>query len=72
MKNYLTTAEAIKFAEEEANIIIPTSTVRNWILNFDIGKKIGGRWFVDRQKFSNILKGDIAYDTQGRPEKQKD
>lgn len=61
MDNEITTVEAAK----EANV--STETIRNWIRDFGIGYKSGGRWVVNRAKLKKVKSGELHYETQGRP-----
>ena len=46
-------------------------TIYNWIKDFGIGIKIGGRWIVYEEELEKIMKGEIHYENQGRPKKEK-
>lgn len=62
MNNKITTTNAVTFAFEEFNIEIKKYTIRDWCKNFNIGIKIGGRWFVDIEKLKEVLRGEISYE----------
>lgn len=57
----LTVAEAAKIAGKSL------VTIRSWIRDFGIGRKIAGRWVVHKSKLDLILNGSITYENQGRP-----
>lgn len=63
MSNKISTINAVKFAFEEFNIEIEKYTIRDWCKNFNIGTKIGGRWFVDVEKLKEVLRGEVSYET---------
>ncbi len=69
-KKLISTTEAIKIAKDEYSLTIQVYTIRSWCEDFGIGKKVGGRWFVDKEKLKEILRGDVTYETQGRPAKK--
>jgi hypothetical protein len=46
---------------------VSTETIRNWIRDFGIGYKSGGRWVVNRAKLNKVKSGELHYETQGRP-----
>jgi hypothetical protein len=71
MSNKISTSNAVKFALEEFNIKIEKYTLRDWCKNFSIGKKIGGRWFVDIEKLKEVLRGDVSYETHKRSKNKK-
>lgn len=60
-QNEMTTNKAAELAG------VTTATIRNWISDFGIGIKKGGRWIVFKNKLEKILSGEIHYDNQGRP-----
>ena len=60
-KTYIGVPEAAEKAD------VSTMTIRNWIKDFGIGIKIGGRWKVDANALQDILDGKVTYETQGRP-----
>ena len=50
---------------------VTKETIRNWIRDFGIGKKIAGRWIVYKDKLEQVLSGELHYENQGRPKKEK-
>lgn len=42
-------------------------TIRNWIVDFNVGMKIAGRWFIKKDLLDKILSHEISYENQGRP-----
>ncbi len=50
---------------------VSNETIYNWIEDFGIGKKIAGRWRVEKEKLDKILAGEVTYENQGRPKKSK-
>jgi len=47
--NYITTAEAMQIASEKG-VSVTLPTIINWCDKYSIGKKIFGRWQVDKDK----------------------
>ena len=62
---YIKTPEAARKAN------VTNVTIYNWIRDFGIGKKIGGRWYVDPDKLQQVIDGEITYENQGRPKEEK-
>lgn len=61
-KDYIETSEAaIRSGVTEA-------TIRNWIRDFDIGIKVGGRFKVNVSKLKKILAGDLYYGKEKKKE----
>ena len=51
---YIDTKESLKIIEGMGSpVSLPT--LINWIQNYKIGKKVGGRWKVDKQKLIKML-----------------
>lgn len=63
-ENELTIIQAATLANKS------TMTIRNWIQDFGIGKKIGGRYLIYKNKLEQILSGELFYENQGRPKKE--
>ena len=53
---YLTIPEAI-IAVKEKGFSATKPTLITWIHKYDIGKKIGGRWYVSKKRLKLILEG---------------
>lgn len=52
---YIKTADARKIIFQ-AGVGAPTpTTLISWISKYKLGKKIGGRWVVDRQKLQDFI-----------------
>lgn len=47
-----------------------TETIRQWVEDFKIGKKIAGRYEVYSDMLTKVLNGELTYDNQGRPSKK--
>ena len=56
-KIYIPTPEALALCERKG-IPITIQTLRTWCERYDIGKKVGGRWVVNRKKLLKVLAGD--------------
>jgi hypothetical protein len=53
-EKYIDTGEALKIIEiMGSSVSLPT--LINWIQNYKIGKKVGGRWQVEKQKLVKML-----------------
>jgi len=59
--NYITTTEAMKIAAEKGHEVCRATMIK-WFRDFDIGKKIGGMWIVDRDELEKLLDGEYHYD----------
>lgn len=55
---YITTKEAQALAKDEGLGTISTVTIRKWILKYDLGRKVGGRFVVDHIEFDKFVKGE--------------
>ncbi len=56
-------AEAMTVGEAAALAHVTTVTMREWAARFDLGRRIGGRWFISRVALAMYLDGDrIALD----------
>lgn len=50
-------------ARDLLNDSVTLPTLIKWCRDYHIGKKIGGRWYVDPKKLSLLLRGiEIKYD----------
>jgi hypothetical protein len=51
------TTEALKFIEKETGgVVITLPTLISWIKKYALGRKIGARWYVDKNAFTEYLK----------------
>ena len=66
----ITVAEAVSLSQEKLGRRITSATIRNWIHDFGIGKKVGGRWYIDESRLIEILDGEVSYENQGRPKEK--
>lgn len=53
---YITPAEAARLHEQAGYGSVGKFTVIQWIKQFRLGLKIGGRWKMDKAKFEKFLK----------------
>ena len=53
---YISTTEALWFIEKKGAGPISLPTLINWLKTYKIGKKIGGRWQVNKAKLFKMLK----------------
>lgn len=52
--DYLTTTEALMLVGfKKYHITLPT--LLTWCKKYNIGRKVGGRWYIDRDKFTSFL-----------------
>ena len=49
------TNEGLKIVLDKGVVPISLPTLINWIQTYKIGKKIGGRWWVDKEKLIQML-----------------
>lgn len=61
---YITTREACILAMDAGIKPITQPTISGWAVKFGFGRKIGGRWRIDRQKFIEFLHGDEQWKTE--------
>ena len=57
-KNYITTREARRIIQVTGFHISLTSLIE-WCNKHNLGVKIGGRWYVDKDKLNRFLKKEI-------------
>ena len=55
IEDMISVPEAYKLAECK----FTTVTIRNWCERYNIGKKVGGRWYIYPDKFTLLLKGAL-------------
>lgn len=55
--NKITTTEAMVVAADHGHTVTRVTMI-NWIKRRGIGVKVGGRWFVDKVKLLEFLKGE--------------
>lgn len=53
--SYIDTNMALIIIENTGISQISLPTLINWIQNYKIGKKVGGRWRIDKQKLIEML-----------------
>ena len=58
------TSEALKFVEKHGPKPISLPTIIKWCEQYNLGVKIGGRWYVYEDKLRNFL------DKEGKNEKK--
>lgn len=49
------TNEALRIVFDKGVVPISLPTLINWIQAYKIGKKVGGRWWVDKDKLVSML-----------------
>lgn len=54
----INTNQAIQIVKEHGISCTRTSLL-SWIVKYHLGKKVGGRWYVDEEKLYKFLKGEI-------------
>lgn len=54
---FITTLAATSRAAE-AGVPVSRTTLRNWCSAYGIGRRVGGRWYVDPEKLDALLAGD--------------
>mgnify|MGYP001546152443 CR=1 FL=1 len=53
----LTITQAVRVTGRHRN------TIYRWIMKFNIGRKVGGRWFIDRSQLQAVLDGSTQTPT---------
>jgi hypothetical protein len=46
-------------AEKLVNFTVTRPTLRTWCEKYGIGRKVGGRWYVDPEKLTLLLEGAL-------------
>lgn len=64
--NYITPKEAVDLADK-AGIGANMATVYTWSRKYGLGKKVGGRWFIDGNLFDKFLRGEINEENETCP-----
>lgn len=54
--DHIDTTEALKIINEIAAAPVSLPTLISWAQNYKIGKKVGGRWWIDKQKLIDMLR----------------
>ncbi len=57
-QEWLTTYDAIEIVHKKGYGNFTMATMRNWIRRYSIGKKVGGRYFVNRKELMKLV-GDF-------------
>lgn len=60
MKNadLITPTEAVEFAKSSYNISVTKQTIMAWLDKYKgLGRKVVGRWYIDRHRFKILLEG---------------
>jgi len=52
---YITTTEALKFILENAPTPVTLVTLIAWCKKYKLGGKIGGRWWINKDKLIDFL-----------------
>lgn len=52
---YIDTNEALSIIKNIGITPVSLPTLINWIPHYKIGKKVGGRWWIDKQKLIEML-----------------
>lgn len=58
MANFISTNDTIQFINEKYNMKITLVTLINWIKSQNLGRKIGGRWQVDKDLLIQYLESN--------------
>jgi hypothetical protein len=51
----ISTSEALEIVQTKGVVPISLPTIINWAQAYGIGKKVGGRWWVDKEKLTEML-----------------
>ena len=54
-ENFIMANEAIKMTKEIAGMYITRKTLITWLLKYNMGRKIGGRWVIYKTIFLKFL-----------------
>ena len=57
MPDLISTSEAVKLAQTIGIVRPCKSTIINWCNKYNIGYKIGGKWFIRKDQFIKFLHG---------------
>lgn len=53
--SYIRTKEALEIVNDKGVVPVSLPTLISWIRTYKIGKKVGGRWWIDKQKLIKML-----------------
>lgn len=53
--SYIRTKEALEIVNDKGVAPVSLPTLISWIRTYKIGKKVGGRWWIDKQKLVKML-----------------
>lgn len=53
--SYIRTKEALEIVNDKGVVPVSLPTLISWIRTYKIGKKVGGRWWIDKQKLVKML-----------------
>lgn len=57
-RDWINTNQAIEIIVASDVHCTPTS-LRTWINRYQLGKKVGGRWYIEEKRLREFLKGRI-------------
>jgi len=52
---YITIPEAVKLYKQSGFRTVVETTMRNWAKRYGFGLKLGGKWWIDKEKFEQFL-----------------
>lgn len=56
---HIDTNYATKLVKDTCNMSVTKKTLLTWLVQYQMGRKIGGRWIVYREKFMKFLKEGV-------------
>ena len=56
---YIDTNYATKLLKDTCNMSVTKKTLLTWLVQYQMGRKIGGRWIVYREKFMKFLEEGV-------------
>jgi len=57
-EDWINTNQAMEIVKE-SGISCTRTSLLTWIKKYCLGKKVGGRWYVDKERLDIFLKGEI-------------
>jgi len=52
---FISSSEAIKLYQDNGLGKISWFAIRDWTIRYSLGKKLAGRWKINKQKFLNFI-----------------
>lgn len=54
-EDFIDTNKALEIIKAKGVVSVSLPTLINWIQTYSIGKKVGGRWWINKEKLIEML-----------------